>query len=416
MTRGDQISGPDPWPMPRALRRALVVDDSLSERRLLRLLLERWGYDCDEAASAGEALEVCAQAEFDLVLSDWMMPDRTGLDLARAFRKIERRTYGYFILLTTKSESSDVALGYECGADDFITKPLDPDGLRARLLVAERIVGMQRRLADQNTALSGALERITELNAAVDRDLQEARRLQGSLAPDRTLRLPHGVAATALRAAGHVGGDLVGLIPLPDEGRIGVYGIDVSGHGIASALLAARLAGQLAGPASDRSLSFEDGPDGTVRLKPPVAICRDIDRRLARDIGTDHFATACIADCDLATGTVHLALAGHPRPAVLRRDGGIEWLGDGGNPLGLIPDPWIGEVTTVLAPGDRLVIHSDGLADAAGLDEEELATLFAPNQDMAADDFLRAVFWEVEERAGGRALPDDISMVVVDRG
>ena len=416
MRCGTTPSLPDGWSTGQALRRALVVDDSRSERRFLSLLLARWGYAADEAGSVAEALEICRSGEIDLVVSDWVMPDRTGLDLARGFRGMERETYGYFILLTTKSESADVQLGYECGADDFVTKPVDPEGLRARLRVAERIVGMQRRLAGQNRALAEALDEITSLNAALDRDLDEARRLQRTLAPDRTLALPRGTAATALRAAGHVGGDLVGLIPTPDENRIGLYGIDVSGHGIASALLAARLAGQLAGPASERSLSFEEGPDGRMRMKPPVAICRDIDRRLSRDIGTDHFATACIADCDLVTGRVRMALAGHPRPMVLRRGGGVDWLGRGGNPLGLIPDPEIGEVEATLGPGDRLVIHSDGLADAAGLDEDGLAALLAPNRDLPVGEFLRAVLWEVEERSGGRALPDDISMVVLDRG
>ena len=398
---------------PTTLRRALVVDDSLSERRLLRLLLDRWGYATEEAGSVDEALEFCRGTEVDVVLSDWVMPDRSGLDLARGFREIERATYGYFILLTTKSESADVQLGYECGADDFMTKPIDPDALRARLRVADRIVGMQRRLAGQNRDLAEALAEITDLSAALDRDLDEARRLQRSLAPDRTLRLEGGVAATALRASGHVGGDLVGLIPTADAARIGVFALDVSGHGIAAALIAARLAGQLTAPPGERSLSYAPGRGGSGRLRPPEDIAGRIHRHLWRDIERDHFVTACVADCDLASGRIGMALAGHPRPLLLRGDGTLAYLGRGGHPLGLIETPVPDRIEVTLSPGDRLMIHSDGLADAIDADEDGLMRLVARHRDLPAQDFLAALIWDVESQA--RSLPDDISAVVIDR-
>ncbi|MEO5614655.1 MAG: response regulator, partial [Cypionkella sp.] len=95
--------------------------------------LSRWGYQVTEAASGDEALALCLLQDFDIVLSDWMMPGMTGLEFCKAFRALPREGYGYFILLTSKSEKAEIADGLENGADDFLTKPVSADELRARL-------------------------------------------------------------------------------------------------------------------------------------------------------------------------------------------------------------------------------------------------------------------------------------------
>ena len=102
-------------PAPERVRRVLVVDDSRAQRRILAVQLQRWGYEVIEAASGEAALDLCAGQVFDIVLSDWMMPGMTGLEFCRAFRALPREGYGYFILLTSKSEKAEVADGLEIG-------------------------------------------------------------------------------------------------------------------------------------------------------------------------------------------------------------------------------------------------------------------------------------------------------------
>ncbi|MGB0904417.1 MAG: response regulator, partial [Mangrovicoccus sp.] len=78
----------------------LVVDDSRMQRRILGASLTQMGYDVVEAASGEEALAMCQERHFELVLSDWMMPGMDGLEFCQEFRKLDRDEYGYFILLT----------------------------------------------------------------------------------------------------------------------------------------------------------------------------------------------------------------------------------------------------------------------------------------------------------------------------
>jgi sigma-B regulation protein RsbU (phosphoserine phosphatase) len=111
------------WPQgERAIQRVLLVDDSRAQRHLLSTHLRRWGYHVAEAATGTEALQYCRVNHVDLVLSDWIMPGMNGIEFCRAFRKQNRTSYGYFILLTSKSEKAAVAEGLDVGADDFLSK------------------------------------------------------------------------------------------------------------------------------------------------------------------------------------------------------------------------------------------------------------------------------------------------------
>ncbi len=100
-------------------RSVLIVDDSPLQRKILRSSVARWGFDIIEAESAEEALQICQISQPDIILSDWVMPGMNGLEFCRAFRNLPDEKYGYFILLTSKSEKNEVTAGLQAGADDF---------------------------------------------------------------------------------------------------------------------------------------------------------------------------------------------------------------------------------------------------------------------------------------------------------
>lgn len=177
---------------------------------MLSLSLARWGYDIVEAASGEEALALCRDDCFDLVVSDWMMPGMTGLDFCKEFRALPRDGYGYFILLTSKSEKAEIADGLHGGADDFLTKPVSPDELRARLRAGERILRMQQELVEKNRLVGATLLELQKVYDSLDRDLIEARKLQETLVREKFRDFGGGTASMLLRPSGHVGGDLVG--------------------------------------------------------------------------------------------------------------------------------------------------------------------------------------------------------------
>ncbi|WP_322868150.1 response regulator [Aquicoccus sp. G2-2] len=238
------------------------------QRRLLRSLLTRWGYRVLEAASGTQALEISAEKTPDMIISDWMMPGMTGLEFCRKFRAMDRETYGYFILLTSKNEKEEVAEGLDTGADDFLTKPVNTGELRARLTAGERILRMERELTAKNRLIKATLEELQSLYASIDSDLREAQKLQQSLIRERSRDFGLAQISLLLRSSGHVGGDLVGFFPV-NKSRIGLYAIDVSGHGISSALMTARLAGYLSSASPEHNIAMEQAADGSHFSIPP---------------------------------------------------------------------------------------------------------------------------------------------------
>lgn len=267
---------------------ALIVDDSAAQRRLLAASLARMGYRVTQAASGEDALRYCGAHHVDLILSDWMMPGLSGIDFCRAFRALPRESYAYFILLTARTDKQAVAEGLDAGADDFLAKPVEGGELRARIRAGERIVQMQRELTQKNRLVGDTLARLQGVYAALDRDLEQARVLQRSLLREPYRRFACARVGLVLRASGHVGGDLVGFVPI-DETRLGLYGLDVSGHGVTSALLTARLAGLFAGNTPGQNIALAPGPGGRVTGRPPDEIAAQMNALLLRELATDHY-------------------------------------------------------------------------------------------------------------------------------
>ncbi len=398
---------------PLARGRVLVVDDSRGQRRILALGLIRGGYDVTEAASGEEALALCRETAFDFVLSDWMMPGMTGLEFCRAFRQLPREGYGYFILLTSKSEKTEVADGLDCGADDFLSKPSSGDELRARLRAGERIIGMQRELVDKNRQLGATLTELQKVYDSLDRDLIEARKLQQTLVRERNRDFGRGEVSVMLRPSGHVGGDLVGFFAI-DPNRVGLYSIDVSGHGVASAMVTARLAGLLSGTTPANNIALRESRAGRIEAWPPEVVAARLNRAMFEDIQVDQYFTLAYAEVDLRDGQVAMVQAGHPHPALIAEGGGVRYIGRGGMPIGLIADAEYERIETRLGPGDRLFLVSDGVTECPApggeeLGEEGLTRILRANAAMPNADLLEALVWDLAEHFGGEDFPDDVS-------
>jgi two-component system sensor histidine kinase/response regulator len=116
-----------------ARRRVLVVEDSRTQAEALRALLVDAGYDVTVARSGAEAMQALRAPPTDLIISDVVMPGMTGFDLCRAVRGDSTLAGTPFILLTSLAAPLDVVNALECGADNYVTKPYDPDQLLRRI-------------------------------------------------------------------------------------------------------------------------------------------------------------------------------------------------------------------------------------------------------------------------------------------
>src|SRR5712691_5625572 len=145
--------------------RVLVADDDASCRMVLRATVERLGHECRVAADGDDAWRLFQEEQPDVLITDWMMPGLNGPELCRRVRQHEADGYTYVILATALGEHENVLEGMEAGADDYLTKPISPFDVRARLLAE---LTAQAR-TDALTGLGNRLRLHEDLEAIHDR-------------------------------------------------------------------------------------------------------------------------------------------------------------------------------------------------------------------------------------------------------
>src|ERR1035438_7920504 len=124
----------------------MIVDDDAVSRRMLQGLLTKQGYQVLVATNGREAWDIFQGEAISIVITDWIMPEVDGLQLCQRIRAEARQKYTYIILITVMTGKGSYLEGIQSGADDFLSKPYDPDVLRARLFVAKRLLDLQAQV------------------------------------------------------------------------------------------------------------------------------------------------------------------------------------------------------------------------------------------------------------------------------
>lgn len=146
--------------------KVLLVDDSRASRALTATYLLEMGYPAIEAADGNQALERYAHDAPDVILLDVEMPGMDGYSIAREVRRRERDgAWTPIIFLSGRVADDDVARGIDAGGDDYITKPISPVVLRAKLLAMRRITEMRKRLVDVGQQLQDVNRALVKLSS-----------------------------------------------------------------------------------------------------------------------------------------------------------------------------------------------------------------------------------------------------------
>lgn len=326
----------------------LVVDDDAFNREYLRILLEAGGFSVLEASDGFAALAMLQDTVPDLVLLDVVMPGLDGIAVCRKIKEDARFTDIPVIFLSSRAETQDKIIGLETGASDYIPKPFDAAEILARVRVHLNLQRVTRQLRLVNQELVFKQQRI-------DADLVAAERIQRSLLP-RGNPAPGIVdVAWKFRPNHLVGGDIFNMARL-DARHLAFYILDVSGHGVHSALIAV---------SAFQSLL----PQGGVVLAgnatiptPPAQVLSRLDSRFPQDQYEQYFTMFYLL-LDTATGEVRYSSAGHPPGLVLSADGRMYSLDKGGSLIGLGGLVPFEEGSHRLSPGDRVILYTDGLTD-----------------------------------------------------
>src|SRR6185369_6109216 len=193
--------------------RVLVAEDDVVSALMLEHCLKQYGYEVTMVDNGQEAYDLVRTGQYQLVISDWAMPKMTGPELCRRIRKRPSSSYIYVILLTGHAGTECVVEGLDAGADDFITKPFQPEELHVRLRAGERILSLESRDVTIFTLAKLAESRDPETGAHLERIREYCRVIAEYL-------LDHGPYVDQLD------GDYVRLVyltsPLHDIGKVGI--------------------------------------------------------------------------------------------------------------------------------------------------------------------------------------------------
>jgi diguanylate cyclase (GGDEF)-like protein len=167
----------------------LIAEDQPTSALILRRFLERMGNEVSVAVNGAEAWNALQKEHVPLLITDWMMPQMDGLELCQRIRNSGHEGYTYVILLTSRDCHHDRLVGLRAGADDFLTKPPDPEELAVRLEIAGRILAVHETLLRQNARLA-ELATTDELTSVKNRRrFQEDLEMHAALAARERLPL-----------------------------------------------------------------------------------------------------------------------------------------------------------------------------------------------------------------------------------
>jgi len=382
-----------PQPAPSVQKLILIVDDTPVNIGVISGALKD-SYKTKVATNGEKALALAsAEEKPDLILLDIMMPGMDGYEVCSRLKADPATSEIPVIFLTGQTSAEDETRGFEVGAVDYVHKPFSPAVVNARVRSHILLREARAQLAAQLLALNNELEM--------------ARQIQLSILPHAIPKLPGLEIAARFLPMTSVAGDFYDFIQI-DGKHIGILIADVSGHGLPSALIASMLQVSLTGQAGHAS--------------EPSKVLAGLNRALCGKF-TDNFVTAAYVFVDLEKSLMRYAGAGHPPVLQWRNSTGkTAKVLENGLVLGMFGEAIYEALEFPLEPGDRYVLYTDGVPEAANPSEEQFGVerfmrFIENNKHLGADQFVQTFLTELSRWSGQTAeqgQQDDITLLVVD--
>jgi phosphoserine phosphatase RsbU/P len=316
----------------------LIIDDDSATQLLLKRTLQIQGYDITTASDGEEGLIKARAISPALVICDWIMPRKNGLEVCRQIKSTPALSTTFFILLTSLDSIEDRVKGLDAGADDFLCKPIEMNELTARVRAGLRLHELSRDLQEQKQLLEAELAEAAEyVSALLPEPLQHpSLNIDVCFVPSRQL-----------------GGDSFDYFWL-DRDRLVFYLLDVSGHGLRASLPSLAVINLL------RSRGLNN-----VEYDKPSTVLAGLNQAFQMNNRNDKYFTIWYGVYHCRTRELIYSSAGHP-PAILipevdRNPVNEKRLKTPGIPIGMFPEVKYVDASCQITPGSSLYVFSDGI-------------------------------------------------------
>lgn len=328
------------------MSKILIIDDDPIIQMVLRRTLQEQGYEVILARNGEEGIAQAKEHCPALIICDWQMPRTSGLDVCREVKEDPALSKTFFILLTSRSTIEDRIRGLDTGADDFLSKPIEVNEMKARVrsgLRLHQVFQQLQTLAEDLQAQKHTLEA----------EMMEAAEYVRSLLPEREPTDGNVSIDYRFLPSKQLGGDCFDYYWL-DPDFLMIYLIDVSGHGLGSALPSVWVQNLL------RSQSLPN-----VNFYRPDIVLQALNEAFQMDDQNDRYFTIWYGVYNRPKRQLFYASAGHPPAVLLSKADGVapqvKHLKTRGSPIGMFPEAKYTSERCIIDESSTLYIFSDGI-------------------------------------------------------
>ena len=449
----------------------LIAEDSPMQAKILQKRLTDAGHTVRWGENGRIALEMAHEQRPDIIISDVEMPEMSGHEFCEAIKNDSCLKTVPLILLSTLSEPEDIIRGLHVGADNYVTKPYQAsyllsrieDLLKTPLTVDEGEIEMldvalggktyqvkagkqqvlnllvsifsnaveknnelvktnedlsiaRDQLAKWNTELESLNVKLESANTRMSKDLNAAAKVQQSLLPNSSPKTTKADFSWKYLPCDELAGDFLNMFML-DEKHVALFVVDVSGHGVASSLLAVTIGRVMTSQISASSALVKPNPDGDgYRIIPPAEVAADLNRRFPMEDQGDLYFTMIYGILNLESLEFQYVSCGHPGIVHLPKGGEPKLIEAADLAVGWFDEIEFTEHSLTLAQGDRLVLYSDGVTEAMDQDLNQFGDdrMLEVLKTSAADphpDSVASLFDAVEIWCKKNGPKDDVSIL-----
>ncbi len=313
----------------------LLVDDNPTNLHVLFQTLEDMGAKLLVAKNGKSALSVAQKVRPDLILLDIMMPEIDGFEVCRKLKESSRTRDIPVIFLSALDQTEDKVRGLKLGAVDYISKPFQPDEVKARVNTHLTIHRLKREVQRRKERL--------------EHELKVVSRVQHRLLPAKIPEIESMKLAFFYETSRYAGGDYFDIIKMP-ENLWGFLLSDAEGHSAPAAVLMAMTCALFR--------AYPQLP------KEPDEVLIHLNKYLCKLAGPS-FVTAIYGVFDAKKRVFKIARAGHPQPMIYRANEkkAFEAECEGVVPMGIMPYDEVPVTKINMFPEDKIIIYTDGITE-----------------------------------------------------